>query len=997
MKNLILYMLCTVFLYGQTQPLTNLHSVQPGVFILENATVHTEPGETLHPASIIIRDGHIEAVGKNVKAPADATRLDMDGAQIYAGFIDAYVEIKSPQLSQGARSNWSDLVHPEWVAVDNFTPDAKQIKARHKLGFTHMHAVLDSGIFRGQSSLIALDKSATVSLPEVSQVMDFYRRPRGSGGYPEALLGTIAVMRQTLYDADWYHQAKTIYTRHPDKNKAPEEDIALASLAHARTKKTPFLIKTKNETYALRAFDISHEFDLNHWLMGSGYEYRRQAEIAAAKPFIILPLNYPGKPDITDPYRAAQYTTDELKHWDMAPDNALRLTGANVDIAFSTSGLKELKQFRKNLEKSIDRGLSKATALAALTTTPSAYFGLGQNHGKIKAGYLANLVVVDGDYFETENPVKSLWIGGIEHIVDPEPELTLHGKWDFNMETLKGVLAFQGKPDHPRGTLTIDTSKFKLKNLRIDGSLISWSIDLNESPLPKAGVTRFRGSISAQELQGLAVMANGGNHPWTARNHSTVPEDKKQQPAAATLLQPTFPEGAFGFQQLPEQPRTIFINDATLWTSGPQGIMKKADLIIEKGKIKKIGQNLSAPRGSHLIEATGKHVTPGLIDPHSHTAGESINEGSQSVTSEVRIQDVLDPDDINIYRQLAGGLTTIHVLHGSANTIGGQNSVIKLRWGSDAHSLIMEQAPLSLKLALGENVKQSNWGDNNVTRYPQTRMGVEQVLRDAFTRAQDYQIRLDTHAKRIKWRKTHIPPRKDLELEPLVEILKGNCRVHVHSYRQDEILMMLRVAEDFGFTVTNMEHVLEGYKVADEMARHGAGAATFSDWWAYKFEVYDAIPYNAVIMQDAGVLVSFKSDSDELARRMNLEAAKGIKYGGMTEIEAMNTVTINPATQLHIDQWVGSLEVGKDADFVVWSKHPLSTQAVCEQTWIEGRRYFSLEQNTSLLRRDDQIRQKLFQKILKNKDDENDSWEHYKEHSRPNPNRDDLSWERGVK
>lgn len=965
--------------------------------MLQNAVVHTEPGKTLDQGSILLRDGQIEAVGKHLKAPVDATIRDMGGAHIYAGFIDAYVEIEAPANPQNPRSSWSDLVHPEWVSADNYQANKKQVKARHKLGFTHIHTVLDSGIYRGQSSLIALNEAATISLPSVSQVVDFYRRPRGSGGYPEALLGTIAVMRQTLYDAEWYATAKAIYAKHPDKNEAPDEDISLASLAEARSLKTPFLIKAKNETYAQRVFDISNEFDLSFWLLGSGYEYRRLTEIARSKPFIILPVNYPSEPDITDPWRAAQYTTAELKHWDMAPDNAARLVGTGVDIAFSTSGLKELKRFRKNLDLSIQRGLSQTAALAALTTTPARYFGLDQTLGKIQAGYQADLVVVDGNYFSADNPVRSVWIGGVEYPVNPEPELQLSGKWKFTMEQMQGILEFKGKPEHPHGILTIDTSKFSLKNIKLDGTGISWSLDLTKSDLHDAGITRFKGSLFDHVLQGAAIYASGKKHNWTARGHIATDKEKDRPRATSSNLHPTYPEGAFGFKQLPEQYRSVFINDATIWTSGPLGILEHADLVIEMGKIKQVGKNLTAPKGSHIIEAAGKHVTPGLIDAHSHTAGESINEGSQSITSEVRIQDVLDPDDISIYRELAGGLTTIHVLHGSANTIGGQNSVIKLRWGSDAHGLVMRQSPLSLKFALGENVKQSNWGDHNVTRYPQTRMGVEQVLRDAFTRARDYQNSIEIHAKQTKWRKRLIPPRKDLELDILVEVLKGNCRVHVHSYRQDEILMMLRVAEDFGFTVTNLEHGLEGYKVADHLAKHGAGAATFSDWWAYKFEVYDAIPYNAVIMQNAGVLVSFKSDSDELARRMNLEAAKGIKYGGMTEIEAMNTVTINPARQLKIDKWVGSLEVGKDADFVVWSKHPLSTQAMCEQTWIDGRQYFGLEQNESMLKRDAQLRQALIQKILSSDEDDEQAKDQYKEHPRPNPDRDNLYWEQGVK
>ncbi|NQT64521.1 MAG: amidohydrolase family protein [Candidatus Marinimicrobia bacterium] len=996
MKKSILLLIITKVLLAQTEPLTDLMQVNPRVFVLKNAIVHVEPGQTLPNASVAIRDGLIEAVGINIDVPRDAAIVDMNGNHIYAGFIDAWVDVEPKELKPSPRSHWIDLVHPEWVASDSYTPDDKAVKERKKLGFTHIHVGHNKGIFRGQSSLIDLDGSASITTPSVSQSLDYYTRERGADGYPEALLGTIAVMRQTLIDADWYEKSQSIYAKHPDKNEQPKEDLALATLALARSEETPFLFRTAHETAAQRAIDISHEFDLKLWLMGSGYEYRRLSEIAQARPFIILPLNFPGKPDVTQPHRADQYTTEQLKHWDMAPDNARKLVNSGVDIAFTSNGLQELKQFRKNLSLAIERGLSEKAALAALTTTPAKHFGLAKTHGKIKAGYQANFVVVKGSYFDATNPVQSVWARGTKHDVDLNFNDEFAGKWDFSLEKMQGQLTIKSSPYHTSGKIKLDTTIISLNHLKLDGKQISWSADLSKTETPQ--MIRFQGNWDNGMLSGVAVYPNAQEHEWTASGRTAVDAEAEAPKVTTSNLKLSFPEGAFGFEQLPQQPASLFINDATLWTSGPQGIIQNCDMLIEKGKIKKIGKNLTSPRGAQVIEADGKYVTPGLIDSHSHTAGASINEGSQSITSEVRIQDVLDPDDISIYRELAGGLTTIQVLHGSANTIGGQNSVIKLRWGSDAQDLIMKRAPQGLKFALGENVKQSNWGDKNVTRYPQTRMGVEQVLRDAFTRARDYKYNLDNYSKKSKWRKTLTPPRRDLELDPLVEVLEGTRRVHVHSYRQDEILMMLRVAEDFGFTVTNMEHVLEGYKVADQMARHGAGAATFSDWWAYKFEVYDAIPYNAVLMQNAGVLVSFKSDSDELARRMNLEAAKGIKYGGMTEIEALNTVTINPAKQLKIDKWVGSLEEGKDADFVVWSHHPLSTQAKCEQTWVDGKRYFSLEQNAELLASDDQTRLDIIQKILNTKDEDRPGASPDPgNHKFQQPYRDDQAWEGGAR
>ena len=372
------------------------------------------------------------------------------------------------------------------------------------------------------------------------------------------------------------------------------------------------------------------------------------------------------------------------------------------------------------------------------------------------------------------------------------------------------------------------------------------------------------------------------------------------------------------------------------------------------------------PQGSAiLIEGAGKHVTPGLIDCHSHSAASSINEGTQYITSEVRMRDVLDPTDINIYRQLGGGLTTANVLHGSANPIGGQNAVIKLRWGSNANQLLFKNAPEGIKFALGENVKQANWGGTN--RYPQTRMGVEQVMRDAFRAALDYKHANDNYMRNAKYQRTKIPPRKDLELDALVEILEGERLVHCHSYRQDEILMLTRVAEDFGFKIATFQHVLEGYKVADRLAEHGAGASTFSDWWQYKYEVIDAIPYNGSMMVKSNVLVSFNSDDDELARRLNTEAAKAIQYGNLDPNEALKLVTINPAKQLKIDKYVGSLEPKKDADFVIWDGEPLSIYSKVEETWIDGIRYYSQRDNKLLEERDAELRSNIIQKILSTK------------------------------
>lgn len=386
----------------------------------------------------------------------------------------------------------------------------------------------------------------------------------------------------------------------------------------------------------------------------------------------------------------------------------------------------------------------------------------------------------------------------------------------------------------------------------------------------------------------------------------------------------------------PEAPAEVLIQNATIWTSGPDGILENTDLLVRDGKIAEIGEGLEASRDAVVIDAEGHHVTPGIIDAHSHSAiVGGVNESTQTSTAEVRIEDVVNSESIEIYRQLAGGVTAINLLHGSANPIGGQNAVIKMRWGALPEDLLIDGAPSGIKFALGENPKRSNFGGDNPD-FPSTRQGVERSIRDDFRAALAYRVAWDAYRDDPGM----VPPKRDLDLETLLEILDGERLVHAHSYRADEILMLVRLAEEFGFRVASFQHVLEGYKVADELAAHGAGASTFSDWWAYKFEVIEAIPYNGAIMEDRKVVVSYNSDSSELARRLNLEAAKAVRYGGVPEAAALQFVTLNPAIQLGIDDRVGSLEVGKDADFVLWNGSPLSTYSRCEQTWIEGRKYF---------------------------------------------------------
>jgi len=433
----------------------------------------------------------------------------------------------------------------------------------------------------------------------------------------------------------------------------------------------------------------------------------------------------------------------------------------------------------------------------------------------------------------------------------------------------------------------------------------------------------------------------------------------------------TTPNRAFGVTEQAKQ-QNVHIKNATVWTSAKAGKLENTDVLVEDGEFVKIGKNLSTPSGFQVIDATGMHLTAGIIDEHSHIAiDQGVNEGSDAVTSEVRIGDVLDADDINIYRGLAGGTTTAQLLHGSANPIGGQAQIIQLRWGDNSEQLKFKGAPESIKFALGENVKQSNWGDDFVTRYPQTRSGVDTIIRDAFQAAKEYKAQWAEYEDLSSSEQSKTaPPRLDYRLKALVEILDKERFIHVHSYVASEILMIIKLADEMGFNITTFTHILEGYKVADEMKAHGASASTFADWWAYKMEVQDAIPTNVCLMQQQGVLVSVNSDSPDLQRRLNQEAAKAVVYCGMDEQQALNMVTINPAKQLKIDEKVGSVEEGKQADFVLWSAHPLSVYARAQQTWIEGTPYYQLTKDEQLQQQVASEKQQLIQKVLQSSDEE---------------------------
>ena len=963
---------------AQTAPVEGLRKSTPAIHALVNARIVHAPGKVTDDGILVIRDGVVVSAGRGA-APPDARLWDMRGLTIYPGLIDASSDYGMPkppaagtqeqqrQPEQRGAGDWNPHVLAHQNAVQLFAPDPKAAEKLRAAGITTVLAVPPRGIFRGTSALVTTGDGAPNRLvvkPRVAHHIALAVPP--SEGYPSSLMGTIALIRQTLYDARWYRAAEEAVAKNPALPR-PERNEALAALREAADGRMPVVIEASSAWDVLRADAIAREFGLDAAIRGTGAEYLRLEAVRATKRAMLIPVNFPDPPAVQTPEEALQVSLAELRHWDEAPDNPWRLRKEGVSLAFTTSGLKDPATLLKRVRRAVERGLPRDEALASLTVVPARLFGVDKTLGTLEPGRAATFLVADGDLFAGKTIIHETWIDGRRYEVRPRPEVDVRGTWRLTWTGLPAedslLLFVKGEGDAPRASVKTKR-EMPAKSFEIQQAGRRVALAFAGDSLGIPGVLRLTGLVRGEAMEGKGERPDGSALRWSAtRVAGFVPEPDTaaaKRPDSASFP-PLYPPGEYGRPEPPAQPAAVVVRGATVWTSGPDGRLENADLLVQRGRIVRVGRGLEAPADAVVIDGRGKHVTPGLIDAHSHMAVEgSVNEGAQAISAEVRIGDVLDPDDISIYRSLAGGLVAAHVLHGSANPIGGQSQFIKLRWGSLPEALKVEGCPPTIKFALGENVKQSNWGDRHTSRYPQTRMGVEQLMRDAFRRALDYERAWKAYEKK----KAGIPPRRDLELDALLDVVRGTRLVHCHSYRQDEILAMMRVAEEYGFRIRVFQHILEGYKVADVMAQHGAGGSSFSDWWGYKLEVYDAIPHNGALMHAQGVLVSFNSDSDELSRRMNLEAAKAVKYGGVAEMEALKFVTINPAMQMKTDARMGSLEPGKDADFVVWSGHPLSTYTVCEQTWVDGRRLFDLGDDLRLREEARRQRAVLIQKAV---------------------------------
>ena len=1051
---------------AQQAPVNGMRPAEPARHALVGATVIVAPGVTLEKATVVLRDGVIEAIGADVAPPAGYRVFDFTGKTIFPAFIEAALVTDSAEAVAAALrapgAHWNANITPEVHARDLAVPDAT-VDALRAQGFAVASIVPKDGIVRGTSEVRLLVKSGDgVAGRDIGgrtmqaigpRRFDFSRfgqqspgtppaAPRGERSYPSSLMGAYALLRQTLADARW----RADCAKAPGAIVPPEDLNALDALLPLASGRHSLLVDAGDELEAARFIRLAREEMPSAPLvvLGSGLEFRAQDELLAllseTSAPILVPIDFPQAPDLVSPTASESISLRDLMTWRYAPTNPKRLVAGGGTVALTTHRMQDVGSFRRKLADAIAHGLSKDEALAALTTTPARILGIDARTGTLEKGKLANLIVSSGDPFDAESKYEAVFVAGAPVVLPPDAPVLASGRFTVESiepsratvaaglvveidpkassvkfswtpeaapERTEDAAAGNAAAERPEAGAAAETAAEAStdgettaesggKDMAKTGSNASANARrtsvadgraagmLDGKPLGLEGEVRFSIAGSGDRATMTVETASGARHAFAlvraeiAADEAVKEEDRKNsEPTTegedakadasgarrgrgargegaddgkagakdggedddrANLWKDPlpFPFGEYG-RTAPPVSGTVLVKDATIWTLGAQGTIVGGDMLVVDGRIASIAEEIAAPEGATVIDGRGRHVTPGLIDCHSHTGiSGGVNEGTQASTAEVTIGDVVDPTDINWYRQLAGGLVAANQLHGSANPIGGRNSVVKIRWGEGADGFRVDGAPTGIKFALGENVVRSR------SRYPNTRMGVATFIEDSFLAAREYRARQQAYASLDDAARARtLPPRPDLELETLAEILEGTRLVHCHSYRQDEILMLIRLADRLGFRIGTFQHVLEGYKVAPEIAAHGAGASSFSDWWAYKIEVMDAIPWNGAMLEKAGVLVSFNSDSDELARRMNMEAAKAVRYGNLAPEEALKFVTLNPAKQLGIDARTGSLEPGKDADFVLWSGDPLSAFTRCEETWIDGVRRYS--------------------------------------------------------
>ena len=926
------------------------------LYAVKNITLYQDYRTKVDNAVLVFQEGKIVASGK-VSIPKNAVVIDGRGAFVYPSFIDPYANIGvekakrndynpgSTYLPTDATSAaYNDAVKADTRAVSSFTNQSKDFQDYLKQGFGAALSFNEDGIVRGSAVLITLGEglSSEKVIKEDAGLMLSFSKGSSRQAYPSSLVGSVALLRQLYLDADWYSKGGHL----ENKNTNLE--------AFNRYRKLPTIIETSEKWDVLRADAIGDEAATQFVFVGSGNEYQRAKEMKATNGTFILPLEYPKPFQSQDLMNVEDLDVADLKHWELAPYNAVYMAKEKVPFALTMFKLKDKNSFLDKLRDLNKKGLSKEEILQSITEKPAQILQVS-SLGNLNKGSMANFIIVSDDLFMKESVIYENWVFGKQNIINRMPDTDVRGDYQVQLHNQTYDLKIKGKITKPEAEITQNDKKGKIKLAVADYKMAM------EVKLPNDSVQNYRVMLPLTDYKnrtGIAIDKDGRNIPFTIKYVKAFePELKKDEKAKTDEPGKIwYPFSAFGAEQLASQ-QDYLIKNATVWTNSSKGIVKNTDVKVSKGKITAVGTGLSAGNAT-VIDGSNLHLTSGIIDEHTHIGlARGVNESGSNNSGEVRMSNAIDPDDVNFYRQLAGGVTSAQQLHGSANPVGGQASMVKFKWGEDPKDMMFPGAKPYIKFALGENVKQSNWG-NNPNRFPQSRGGVEQAFDFWFTRALEYE----------KEKSTNKNFRKDLRLETMLEILKSNRFITCHSYVQSEINMLMDVAERFDFRVQTFTHILEGYKVADKMKKHGANASTFSDWWAYKEEVREAIPYNAALLLQAGVNVAINSDDAEMARRLNQEAGKAVKYGNVPQEDAWKMVTLNPAKMLQIDHKVGSIEPGKDADLVLWTDNPLSIYATVDKTFVDGILYFDAAQQQ---RKDQMVKDeknRIIQKMLFSED-----------------------------
>ena len=952
-------------------PVNDVKDNRTNSYAFTNATIHVDYQTTINNAVMLIKEGVIQQVGTGISIPKGYTTINLNGRHIYPSFIEMYSSYGLPNPDKSGGFSWgqaekitpltkgaynaNDAIRSFYDAGNDFSIEKKSAKELRNIGFGVTSSFMKDGIARGTSVLATLGSVSDNEVILSDKAAAYYSLNKGSSKqtFPVSLMGSVALLRQTYMDAEWY------------KSTHPFTDLSLDSWIDQQS--LPQIFEANNKLSLLRADAVGDEFGVQYIIKGGGDEYQRISEIKATNAPLIIPVNFPKAYDVSDPFEANDISLADMKHWELAPTNPGVLASKNIQFAFTTADLKNKSNFIKNIRTAIEYDLTESKALEALTMTPARLLKVDDKLGSLHKNKIANFLITSGGIFDEKTKIYENWVQGEQFLINKADVAVQIGKYTFKVGDESYNTEVSGDVGSYKFKIVINDST----EIKITQKLVDEVINLNYTPQDKDAEVRLTGWKSENGWKGKGQLVDGTWVNWQMNYEGDLEEKKedekkeasKEEETLAKLGDVIYPFVAYGNAISPVQ-ETLIITNATVWTNESEGIVKNTDVLIQNGKITKIGKGLTLS-GAKVIDGTGKHLTAGIIDEHSHIALRGINDVATN-SGMVRMNDVVDSEDINIYRQLSGGVTASQLLHGSANPVGGQSAIVKLRWGASPDEMLIKGADPFIKFALGENVKRSS--NNNSIRYPQTRMGVEQVYVDAFTNALNYAKEWDAYnALPSKVKAKTVKPRRDIVHDTMLEILRGKRFVTCHSYVQSEINMLMKVAEEFGFRVNTFTHILEGYKVADKMKAHGVGGSTFADWWAYKWEVRYAIPYNATLMNNEGVVVAINSDDAEMGRRLNQEAAKSVKYGDMNEEDALKMVTLNPAKLLHLDDRMGSVKVGKDADVVLWSDNPLSIYAKAEKTIIDGKVYFDRDKDKEMRKNIQKERARLIGKMKSDK------------------------------